>query len=45
MVAVPLIGVPLSLLIRSIPEAYSRFRRYDILAIFLVWMFATMIGM
>lgn len=45
MVAVPLIGVPISLLIRSLPEDYARFRRYDILAIFIVWMFATMIGM
>jgi hypothetical protein len=45
MVAVPLIGVPISLLLRSLPEEYERARRFDVLAIFLVWMIATMIGM
>jgi hypothetical protein len=45
MVAVPLVGVPISLLLRSLPEQYESARRFDVLAIFLVWMIATMIGM
>lgn len=43
MVVVPLVGVPLSLLIRSAPEEYGWARRYQIPAIFVVWVIATMI--
>lgn len=43
MVVVPLVAVPLSLLIRSLPEEYSWGRRYQIPAVFVVWVIATMI--
>lgn len=42
MLAVPLVGVPLSLLVRSLPEQYSWGRRYDVPALFVVWVIATM---
>ncbi|REK21841.1 MAG: hypothetical protein DWQ40_03560 [Actinobacteria bacterium] len=43
MVAVPLVGVPLSLLLRSLPETYGWAKRYEIQAIFLVWLLSTLI--
>jgi hypothetical protein len=43
MIPVPLVGVPLSLLVRSLPEGYQWGRRYEIPALFLVWVIATMI--
>lgn len=43
MVSVPLVGVPLSLLLRSLPETYGWAKRYEIQAIFLVWLLSTLI--
>ncbi len=43
MIAVPLVGVPVSLLVRSVPVEYEWARRYEIPALFLVWVIATMI--
>lgn len=43
MVAVPLIGVPLSLFIRSLPDEYEWARRYEIQAVFVVWLVTTLI--
>lgn len=43
MIVVPLVAVPLSLLIRSVPDEYAWARRYQIPAIFVVWVIATMI--
>ncbi|MDH3462428.1 MAG: hypothetical protein OEM32_02230 [Acidimicrobiia bacterium] len=43
MMAVPLVGVPISLLVRSLPDAYAWGRRYEIPALFLVWVIATMV--
>jgi hypothetical protein len=43
MAVMPLLGVPLSLLIRSIPERYKWARQADIPVMFLVWAIATMI--
>lgn len=43
MVSVPLVGVPLSLFLRSLPDQYAWARRYEFQAIFLVWMLTTLI--
>ncbi len=45
MVVVPLVGVPASLLLRTAPENSSWARQLEYPAIFLVWVFATMIGL
>ncbi len=43
MIAVPLIGVPLSLLVRSLPDAYASYRRFDLPTVFVVWLITTLI--
>lgn len=43
MTAMPLLGVPLSLLVRSAPEKYAWARQADIPVMFIVWAIATMI--
>lgn len=43
MIAVPLVGVPVSLLVRNLPDRYEWGRPYEIPAMFLVWVLATMI--
>lgn len=45
MVVVPLVGVPLSMLMRTVPEGYAWARRYEYFAIFVVWVAATLVGM
>lgn len=43
MLVVPLVGVPLSLLVRSLPEQYQWGRKYDVPVIFVIWVIATMV--
>ena len=43
MVAVPLVGVPLSLLIRSLDDGYDWLKRYEVHSVFVVWLIATLI--
>lgn len=43
MVAVPLIGVPLSLLIRNLDDGYDWLKRYEVHSVFVVWLIATLI--
>ena len=43
MTAMPLLGVPLSLLVRSAPDRYAWVRQADIPVMFVVWAVATMI--
>ncbi|MEX1037480.1 MAG: hypothetical protein WDZ96_01330 [Acidimicrobiia bacterium] len=43
MVAVPLVGVPLSLLIRNLDDGYDWLKRYELHAIFVVWLIATLV--
>jgi hypothetical protein len=45
MVAVPLVGVPLSLLIRTLPDNYAWLRRHEFMGVFVVWVVATLIGL
>jgi hypothetical protein len=45
MIAVPLVGVPISLLLHNMPAPYESWRKYDLFPIFIVWMVVTMIGM
>lgn len=42
MTVMPLLGVPLSLLVRSVPEKYAWVRQTDIPVMFVVWAVATM---
>jgi len=43
MVAVPLAGVPLSLLIRNLDDGYHWLKRYEVHSVFVVWLIATLI--
>jgi hypothetical protein len=43
MVAVPLVGVPLSLLICNLNDGYDWLKRYELHSIFVVWLVATLI--
>jgi len=43
MIAVPLIGVPLSLLIRNLDDGYDWLKRYELHSVFVVWLIATLI--
>lgn len=43
MTAMPLLGVPLSLLVRSVPDDYAWVRQADIPVMFVTWAVATMI--
>jgi hypothetical protein len=43
MVAVPLVGVPLSLLIRNLDSNYDWLKQYEVQSVFLVWLVATLI--
>lgn len=43
MVAVPLAGVPLSLLIRNLDDGYDWLKRYEVHSVFVVWLIATLI--
>lgn len=43
MVAVPLVGVPLSLLIRNLGDGYDWLKRYEVHSVFVVWLIATLI--
>lgn len=43
MVAVPLVGVPLSLFVRSLPDQYAWAKRYEIPVVFVVWLISTLI--
>jgi hypothetical protein len=43
MVAVPLVGVPLSLLIRNLDDRYDWLKRYEVHSVFVVWLIATLI--
>lgn len=43
MVAVPLVGVPLSLLIRNLDDGYDWLKRYEVHSVFVVWLIATLI--
>jgi hypothetical protein len=43
MVAVPLAGVPLSLLIRNLDDRYDWLKRWEVHSVFVVWLIATLI--
>jgi hypothetical protein len=43
MVAVPLVGVPLSLLIRNLDSNYDWLKQYEVQSVFLVWLVATLV--
>lgn len=43
MVAVPLAGVPLSLLIRNLDDGYEWLKRYEVHSVFVVWLIATLV--
>jgi hypothetical protein len=43
MVAVPLVGVPLSLLIRNLDSSYDWLKQYEVQSVFLVWLVATLV--
>ncbi len=43
MVAVPLAGVPLSLLIRNLDDGYDWLKRYEVHSVFVVWLIITLI--
>lgn len=43
MVAVPLVGVPLSLLVRNLDDDYDWLKRYEVHAVFVVWLIATLV--
>jgi hypothetical protein len=43
MIAVPLIGVPLSLLIRNLDDGYDWLKRYELHSVFVVWLVATLV--
>jgi hypothetical protein len=43
MIAVPLIGVPLSLLIRNRADGYDWLKRYERHSVFVVWLIATLV--
>ncbi|MGF1616419.1 MAG: hypothetical protein ACFCU2_01225 [Acidimicrobiia bacterium] len=43
MVAVPLVGVPVSLLIRNLDDGYDWLKRYEIHSVFVIWLIATLI--
>lgn len=43
MVAVPLAGVPLSLLIRNLDDGYEWLKRYEVQSVFVVWLIATLV--
>lgn len=45
MLVIPLVGVPLSLLVRGFPKPYEWVRKYEYLAIFVVWVVATLVGL
>lgn len=45
MVAVPLVGVPISILLRLVPDQYEWVKRYQYFSIFVVWVVATLIGL
>ena len=43
MVAVPLVGVPVSMLIRNLEDGYNWLKRYEIHSVFVIWLIATLI--
>lgn len=43
MLAVPLVGVPLSLLVRNLDDGYDWLKRYEVHSVFVVWLIATLI--